>query len=41
MELIYSFNYGSAEFSGYEPDFEYDVSTYRFKLNVGFKFDFY
>ena len=42
MELIYSFNYGSAEFSGFaEPDFEYDISTYRLKFNVGFKFDFY
>ncbi|MBO7610933.1 MAG: hypothetical protein J6T23_01845 [Elusimicrobia bacterium] len=42
MELIYSFNYGSAEFSGFaEPDFEYDISTYAFKFNVGFKFDFY
>ena len=43
MELIYSFNYGSAEFtgcSGPHPDFEYDISTYSFKFNVGFKFDF-
>ena len=41
MELIYSFNYGSAEFSGYdEPDFEYDIYGYMFKFNVGFKFDF-
>ena len=41
MELIYSFNYGSAEFTGFdEPDFEYDISTYSFKFNVGFKFDF-
>ena len=41
MELIYSCNYGSAEFTGYPKNFEYDVATYRFKLNVGFKFDFY
>ena len=41
MELIYSCNYGSAEFTGYPKNFEYDVATYRFKFNVGFKFDFY
>lgn len=40
MELIYSFNYGSAEFTGYPKNFEYDISTYSFKFNVGFKFDF-
>ncbi len=46
MELIYSFNYGSAEFTGCgypnpPENFEYDISTYRLKFNVGFKFDFY
>ena len=46
MELIYSFNYGSAEGRNcgdehtYPKNFEWDVSTYRFKFNVGFKFDF-